>query len=218
MQDLKAEDNSRRSRSDCSPGQIFCCGSGLYFVRVGPAPGSESFGLVGMVTVFTGVLGLFRDFGLSAAAVQRTVVTEEQISALFWINILVGVLLVLVALAMAPAIAAFYHDPQLFLVTAILATGFIFNAAGVQHSALLERQMSFTALAVISVVSLIAGTTIAIVGATAGYGYWALVAMSVTQPLIATIGLWLTVSWVPGNRKLGGRDHRYMMHFGGILL
>ena len=47
----------------------------------------RDFGIVGMVTVFTGVLGLFRDFGLSAAAIQRPVVTEEQISALFWINI-----------------------------------------------------------------------------------------------------------------------------------
>ena len=31
----------------------------------------KDFGLVGMVTAFTGVLGWFRDFGLSAAAVQR---------------------------------------------------------------------------------------------------------------------------------------------------
>ncbi len=52
--------------------------------------GPKDYGLVGMVTAFTGVLGLFRDFGLSSAAVQRATVTEEQISTLFWINILVG--------------------------------------------------------------------------------------------------------------------------------
>ncbi|MGO9574866.1 MAG: oligosaccharide flippase family protein, partial [Terriglobales bacterium] len=33
--------------------------------------GPKDFGLVGMVTAFTGVLNLFRDFGLSSAAVQR---------------------------------------------------------------------------------------------------------------------------------------------------
>src|SRR5271167_2878081 len=76
--------------------------------------GPKDFGLVGMVTAFTGVLSLFRDFGLSSAAVQRTTVTEEQISTLFWINVLVGLLLALVAVAMAPAIAAFYHEPELF--------------------------------------------------------------------------------------------------------
>src|SRR5579883_2858393 len=47
------------------------------------------FGLVGMVTAFTGVLNLFRDFGLSAASVQRARVTEEQKATLFWVNVLV---------------------------------------------------------------------------------------------------------------------------------
>ena len=47
-------------------------------------------------------------------------------------------------------------------------------------------------------VGLIVGTAIAIGGAKAGYGYWALVAMTVTVPLINTIGFWLTTAWVPG--------------------
>ena len=156
MKDLKEKTIRGGLARLCAQGANFLLRMGSLMV-LARLLGPKDFGLVGMVTVFTGVLGLFRDFGLSSAAVQRTIVTEEQISTLFWINILVGVLLALVALAMAPAIAAFYHDPQLFWVTAVLATGFIFNAAGVQHSALLQRQMSFTALAVISIVSLIAG-------------------------------------------------------------
>ena len=93
----------------------------------------KDFGLVGMVVAFTGVLSFLRDFGLSSAAVQRTTISEEQSSTLFWINILIGALLGLIALAMAPAIAAFYGDPRLFGITAVLALGFPFNAAGTQH-------------------------------------------------------------------------------------
>ncbi len=178
--------------------------------------GPKDFGLVGMVTAFTGVLELFRDFGLSSATVQRTTVTDEQTSTLFWINILVGALLGLLAAAMAPAIASFYHEPRLVGVTTVLAAGFLFNAAGVQHSALLQRQMRFTALAVISVVSLIVGTAIAILGAKAGYGYWALVIMTVALPLSSTIGLWLTTHWIPGmpHRRV---EIRSMMRFGGTI-
>ena len=142
--------------------------------------GPKDFGLVGMVTAFTGVLSLFRDFGLSTAAVQRATITEEQISTLFWINIMVGALLGLLTAAMAPFVAAFYHEPRLWGVTTVLAAGLLFNAAGVQHSALLQRQMRFTALAVIGVGSLIVSTAVAIAGARAGYGYWALVAMTVS--------------------------------------
>jgi O-antigen/teichoic acid export membrane protein len=64
----------------------------------------KDFGLVGMVTAFTGVLGLFRDFGLSAATIQRETVSNEQISTLFWINLAFGTILAILAFAMAPVI------------------------------------------------------------------------------------------------------------------
>jgi O-antigen/teichoic acid export membrane protein len=215
MQDLKAKVIRGGLARLCAQGATFILriGSLMILARlVGP----KDFGLVGMVTAFTGVLTLFQDFGLSSAAVQRTTVTDEQISTLFWINILIGAVLALVGLAMAPVIAAFYQEPQLFGVTAVLAMAFLFNAAGTQHSALLQRQMRFTALAVISVISLSVGTVIAILGAKAGYGYWAVVSMTVTPPIIGTIGLWVTSGWVPGMPKKRA-GIRSMMHFGGSV-
>jgi O-antigen/teichoic acid export membrane protein len=215
MQDLKAKTIRGGLAGICAQGASFVLRAGSLMV-LARLLSPKDFGLVGMVTAFTGILTLFRDFGLSSAAVQRATVTEEQISTLFWINLLLGALLGLVTLAMAPAIAAFYQEPQLFGVTAVLAAGFLFNAAGTQHSVLLQRQMRFTALAVINIVSLTVGTTIAIAGANAGYGYWALVAMTVTAPFIGTIGLWVTTGWVPGmpHRRAGVRS---MMRFGGAL-
>lgn len=176
----------------------------------------KDFGLVGMVTAFTGVLYLFRDFGLSSAAIQRTTVTDEQISTLFWINLMFGAFLALVAAALAPAIAAFYGEPRLVWVTMVLATGFLFNAAGVQHSVLLQRQMRFSTLAMIGVVSLMVGTALAIGGARAGYGYWSLVAMTVSTPLVASIGFWIATGWIPGLPQRG-TGIRSMMRFGGTI-
>ncbi len=93
----------------------------------------KDFGLVGMVTAFTGVLTLFRDFGLSSAAIQRATVSDEQISTLFWINMLVGALLAVFCVALAPIVAAFYHEPRIFGIMVALAISFLFNAVGVQH-------------------------------------------------------------------------------------
>jgi len=167
----------------------------------------RDFGLIGMATAFTGVLFLFRDFGLSTATVQRATVTDEQTSTLFWINFLLGAILTVIVVLFAPLVATFYHEPRLLWVTRLVATGFLINGAGVQHSALLQREMRFTALAVIDILSLIASTAIAIGAALAGYGYWALVAMTVSLPLTGTIGLWLATSWVPGipHRQIGIR-------------
>ncbi len=176
----------------------------------------RDFGLVGMVTAVTGVLGLFKDFGLSAATVQRKSITDEQISALFWINVLVGVILMFLSIAAAPFLAAFYHEPRLFWVTVILGTGFLFNAAGVQQWALLERQMRFVTLSVIDIVALSSGIAAAIVMAAVGWGYWALVGQAVIWPAVSTFCAWMISGWVPGmwRRGIGLRP---LMRFGGTV-
>lgn len=174
------------------------------------------FGLVGMVTAFTGVLNLFRDFGLSSATVQRENVTEEQLSTLFWINVLVGAVLAAVAFCCAPVMVRLYHEPRVFAITMMVSTAFLFNAAGVQHSAILQRDLRFTALAVINIVALAVSTASAITAAKLGYGYWALVAMTVSLPLTTTIGTWVATGWMPGmprrNTGIGS-----MMRFGGTV-
>src|SRR5271170_3146841 len=215
MKDLKEKTIRGGLARLCAQGANFVLRLGSLMV-LARLLGPKDFGLVGMVTAFTGVLTLFRDFGLSAAAIQQTNVTDKQISTLFWINMFVGVLLGFLAVAGSPAIAAFYHEPRLFMVTVVLASGFLFNAAGIQHSALLQRQMRFTALAAINTVGLLVGAAIGIGGAKTGYGYWALVAMTVTVPLTSTVGFWLIAAWVPGmpQRRVGIRS---MMRFGGTV-
>jgi O-antigen/teichoic acid export membrane protein len=172
------------------------------------------FGLVAMVTAITGVLNIFRDFGLSAATVQRGTITDEQMSSLFWINTMAGAILGFLALAMAPVLATFYREPRLFWVTVALASGFLINAAGVQHFAFLERQMRFPALSAIEFLSQLASAIVGIGMAVGGCGYWALVGMSVTSTAAYTICVWLTTGWVPGIPSRGV-EVRSMLRFGG---
>lgn len=199
-----------------------CAQAANYTLRIGSLMvmarllNPRDFGLVGMVTAFTGVLTLFRDFGLSAATVQRVDVSEYQMSTLFWINLLVGAILSLLAVAIAPFAVSFYHEPHLFWVTIAVGTTFLFNAAGVQHSALLQRQMRFTALAMIEVIGWTGYTLIGISLAMAGYGYWALVGATVASPVVVTTCMWLTTRWIPGRPRRGIGLHS-MIRFGGGL-
>jgi O-antigen/teichoic acid export membrane protein len=130
----------------------------------------KDFGLVAMVMVVTGIYDLLTTGGLSSATVQKATITDEQISTLFWINILIGTLLGLVCLATAPILVTFYHEPRLFWVTTAMAAGFVFNAAGVQHSALLQRQLRYVAIAVIDAITLLVCATVGIGMAVLGFG------------------------------------------------
>jgi O-antigen/teichoic acid export membrane protein len=176
----------------------------------------NDFGLVGMVTVVTGVFELFKDAGLSMATIQRADVTNEQVSTLFWINILVGIILMVLSMAIAPFLVSFYHEPRLLWVAGTLAMGFVFNAAGVQHSAILHREMRFFALTITEVLSLVVSSGVGIVMAFAGYGYWSLVGMALTLPMASTVFLWLATAWIPG-RPHRGIGIRSMIRFGGLI-
>lgn len=215
MKDLKARAIRGGFAKVCSQGVNFALRIGSLMV-LARLLDPKDFGLVGMVTAFTGVLNLFRDFGLSSATVQRVEVSEEQISTLFWINSLVGVVLWLLLASVSPLVAAFYREPRLLWVTIVLAVGFLFNAVGVQHSAMLQRQMRFTALSVIEITSQLVSVGVGIGMALYGFRYWSLVAMTIAAPLVTSISLWLTTGWIPGlpRRRVGVHS---MMRFGGTI-
>ena len=176
----------------------------------------KDFGLVGMVTAIIGLLNLFRDFGLSTATVQLVDVSDEQVSTLFWINILVGTCLFALSILMAPFLASFYHEPRLTWVTVALAFGFVFNSAGVQHSARLQREMRFTILSIIDIFSQVISTAVGIVMALKGFGYWALVVMTLLAPLVGSICVWIAAGWVP--KKPGSAvGIGPMLRFGGTV-
>ena len=176
----------------------------------------RDFGLVAMVTTVTGVVNLFRDFGLSTASVQRTTITDDEISTLFWINLLCGGVLTSLVLVAAPIIARFYHEPRLVLVTVTLSASFLINAAGVQHSALLERQMRFTALAAIETFSLVFSIAVGIGMAAHGFGPWALVGMTLAASLCSSASVWVAAPWIPG-RPRPHSGIRSMLRFGGTV-
>ena len=176
----------------------------------------KDFGLVGMVAALTGILSMFRDFGLSAASIQHVHVTEEQTSTLFWVNILAGGLLAIITAASAPLVASFYHEPRLYWVTIAMASTFLLNATGIQHSARLQRELRFTAVSIIDTGSWVVSTGVGIAAAEAGWGYWSLVAMAIALPLTTTVSFWIATGWIPRtpSRSAGIGS---MMRFGGTL-
>src|SRR5881409_3414059 len=125
MKDLKQRVIRGGFAKMCSQGASFLIRMGSLMI-LARLLDPKDFGLVGMVTAVIGIFNVFKDFGLSAAAVQRKAVTEEQISTLFWINLVFGASLGFVGLAIAPLVVRFYHEPRLFAVTAALASGFLF--------------------------------------------------------------------------------------------
>ncbi len=171
------------------------------------------FGLVAMVTAFTGIVGRFRTLGLPSATVQRAQINHQQVSTLLWLNVAAGLALMLLGMIAAPAIALFYGEPRLTPICMALSAQFALGGLTVQHQALLRRQMRFTALASINVSAITLGTAAAIALAWSGAGYWALVAMPLVTAGTEASLAWLLCDWRPGlPRRVEGV--RSMIAFG----
>ncbi len=176
----------------------------------------RDFGLVAMVAAIIGVFYRFMDAGLSMATVQRSTISQEQMSTLFWINVLLGAAFSLLFMGIAPLISDFYHEQRLYWIAIIMSTSFIFAGATAQHSALLQREMRFVAMSAIDIFALVLGIATAIVMALKGMSYWALVGQAITVPLITALCTWSVTRWLPGkpHRNIGIGS---MVQFGGVV-
>ena len=86
-----------------------------------------------------------------------------------------------------------------------LSLTIVINSTSVVHLALLKRSMRFPTTSGNDIVSAAASLGVALYLAYAGWGYWALVAGVVAQPLVQSIGAWYLCRWIPGRpRPVGG--------------
>jgi len=177
----------------------------------------REYGLIAMVTAVTGVGELFRDFGLSSAAIQARSLSRAQRTNLFWLNSAIGLGLSLLTFTLAVPIARLYGQPLLVSVVQALAVTFALNGMATQLRADLTRRMRFARLAVIDITAAVVALSVAVVLAVAGAGYWALVAQQVTTSLVLLVGAAVAAGWLPGLPQRGV-PMRHLLSFGWSLL
>jgi O-antigen/teichoic acid export membrane protein len=176
----------------------------------------HDYGLLAIVLAVVGVGEIFRDFGLSSAAVQAPELRAGQRSTLFWMNAGIGAVLTVIAFFGAPLVAKIFGYPQLTGIMHALAFTFLINGMMAQYRASLIRTMRFTAISVVDLSSQAAGAAIAILAALSGAGYWSLVTQQLGQGIFALAMVVLMCRWLPLH-PVGLSRIRPMIHYGWNL-
>jgi PST family polysaccharide transporter len=175
------------------------------------------YGLITMVVAIIGVGEIFRDFGLSSAAIQAPTLSRGQRDNLQWINTGIGIVLAALVFAGAGLIAQAYDHEQLVPLAQVLSVTFIVNGFATQYRADLIRRMRFRALAVADVGAPVVALGVAIVGALLGWGYWALAAQQLVSAVVLAGILVATARWLPGLPRRG-EPMRDLIRFGWNLV
>ena len=145
------------------------------------------YGLIAEVLTIVGLGEIFRDFGLSSAAVQAKRLSEAERSNLLWLNSLIGVALMVIACALSPAVALLYGDPRLTSVTLVLSLVFLINGVSTQFRADLNRNLMFGRTVTAEVAGQILGLGLGVFMALNGAGYWALVGQQLLQSAVTFV-------------------------------
>lgn len=174
----------------------------------------SDFGLVAMAAAVTGFVAMFTELGLSQATVQRDRIDQNLASAFFQINLLGGVAVTLVIIALAPLSAIFFKDSRLTNLVIAMAMTVPVLSASRQHAALLNRGMKWKSLHAINLSSQLVASMAAIALVIwYDWSYWALVAQAWVSAIMLTVGLWLACPWKPG-RVTDWKAAREPLHFG----
>jgi len=149
----------------------------------------DEFGLVGMLLIVVAFARSFTDLGLSAALIHRRDVNHAERSSLYWLNVLAGSVLFILALAAVPLVERIFAEPRLGPYLRVISVIFIIVPVGVQFEVLLQKELSFRQLGAIESVTAAAGAATTIIGTIAGFGLWAFVAGTVVMHGLKAAGL-----------------------------
>jgi|SRR5690554_2233995 len=160
--------------------------------------GPESFGLIGMLTVFMLLAESVVNSGFSQALIQKSkAMTEEDASTIFYVNLFLGVCMYVLLYFSAPAIAAFYKQPVLIDIARILFIVILVNALSVVVRAKLTIDIDFKSQAIAGTIAVILSSAIGLYLALNDYGIWSLVWLILSKAFFLNIGLWLFCHWHP---------------------
>lgn len=147
----------------------------------------SDFGLMAIVTVIIGFSTVFVDLGISSAIIHKQNISNVQLSSLYWLNIMSGVIIFLCVYFLAPFVTDFYNEKALLPLIQILSLTFIFSAIGSQFGVLFQKELNFQFIAKVEILAIVASLFTAVFFAVNNYGVYALVYSSLTYIVLLNV-------------------------------
>jgi PST family polysaccharide transporter len=174
--------------------------------------GPRDFGMIGICTVYILFLQMFLDQGFVAALIQRKDMDEKHLDAVFWMDLALAAILVLLSLACSGKWAAANHSPEIAKIIPVLSLSIVVEALATVQAALLRREMDFKSLSLRSNIGVLVGGVVGVGMAFAGFRVWSLVGQQIVRDLVSLILLWHFSHWRP-RLEFSWRHLRSLMGF-----
>jgi PST family polysaccharide transporter len=175
----------------------------------------KEFGLANAAFIVIGVSTLFSQVGIGPAIIQRPNLEESHIRTGFTVSLILGFLLMIITILLAPAIASLMRMDGLILILQVTAPLFVVQSFFVIPNSILSRNMHFRVQTIVQIISYAVGYgLVGIILAWLKWGVWALISAQIVQALLGSI---LTSIFQPYSKKLQFNRQAFkdLFYFGG---
>jgi PST family polysaccharide transporter len=174
--------------------KVVFVGFSFYLARI---LGPEVYGLLVILTIFSGLATMLVDFGFSSSIVYFKDLSHEKKSTIFWMNIFISIVLYLLFVLLAPNISDFYNNPKLTLYIRVLMLVLLFSGSGAVHSAILSKEINFKLKTIFSWVATILSFIAAFTMIYFNFTIESLIAQILVFNFFNTVFLWHITKWTP---------------------
>lgn len=160
------------------------------------APADFGLASLAMVAVML-AQSLFVSGGCSEFLIQKRDIQPVDIGTVFWLQLSVATVAMLLCMVLAPIISPALGYPDLVPLISWFAALLPLSALVAVPDALLRRSFAFQTLALRSTLAVVVGGACGIGLALSGFGVWSLVAFQLTHKAVEVVVLWCSQPLLP---------------------
>jgi O-antigen/teichoic acid export membrane protein len=175
----------------------------------------HDFGLVAMATSFIFMAELLTGFGFDVALIQNQAASDRQYHTAWTCNVLLGLAIFLVMLAVAAPIAAFYSEPAVFLVVCALSLAPLIGSCENIGVVAFRKELRFRSEFAFQISRKVVGFAVVVPLAFWLRSYWALVAGILASRTAGTVISYLAHPFRP---RFSVSDARSLFSFSKWLV
>lgn len=157
----------------------------------------KEIGLIALISILVGVGNMLINGGLSQSLLRTSNPTEEDYSAVFYSNLVLGVIIYSLVYILAPFIAIFYKSQILALIIRVYCITFVFNSISNVQIAKLTIDLNFKIQAYIILPGTILSGLLGIFIAFKNFGVWSLVWPQVFLSFYTAVVFFIWTKWMP---------------------
>jgi O-antigen/teichoic acid export membrane protein len=159
--------------------------------------GPRDFGMVAIAWVYVTFIQMFLDQGLVCALIQKKDLDPEHTDSVFWMDVLLGLFLLLGSILGGHWWAHVNHSPEIARLIDVLSITIPLEALSVVPRTLIQKNMDFKSLSVRANAGVLISGALGVGLAYRGFGPWALVWQQIIAAVVGLILLWTLCPWRP---------------------